>query len=222
MKRLRLLNSALTILLMGWFSAAEAQPIPSAAAACYFVARVYLNPVNGLGQAIGYFTAIAGIGASDTLFYGSPGQSTAFFTFRSDVFSLAPLPSNGAFTLDLVNAGEFNIYYNPSPTGDWSDPNTFSGGKAFPGQPIATFARPESLVLNGVIGKHVVTGYLKSSRPFTFNGHSSDFNEIAPAGLTLNETASTVPDVPGISDFPVGLALAGNCLAVGNERQGDQ
>jgi hypothetical protein len=201
---------------------AEAQPIPSSAVACYFVARAYLNPVNGQGEVVGYFTDINGIGASDALFRGSPSEGTAFFTLRSDVFSLAPLPSNGTFTLDLISAGEFNIYHTPSPIGDWSKPDTFSGGNPFPGQPIATFARPESLVLNGVIGKHVVTGILASSRVFTFNGHKYDFNAIAPAGLTLNETASTIPDVPGVTDFPVGLAFAGNCLAVGSTRQDEQ
>jgi hypothetical protein len=222
MKPPRILISALVALLMGCLSVAEAQPVPSSAVACYFVARVYLNPVNGQGQAVGYFTDITGIGASDTLFHGPPGESTAFFTLRSNVFSAEALPSNGAFTLDLVNAGEFNIYYNPSPNGDWSKPDTFSGGNPFPGQPVATFARPESLLLNGVIGKHVVTGYLVASRAFTFNGHRYDFNAIVPAGLTLNETASSTPDVPGVQDFPVGLAFAGNCLSVGSDEQNEQ
>jgi hypothetical protein len=145
---------------------------------------------------------------------------------HSDVLIVGAGPTDGTLRHSSQSAertlAEFNIYYNPSPNGDWSKPDTFSGGNPFPGQPVATFARPESLLLNGVIGKHVVTGYLVASRAFTFNGHRYDFNAIVPAGLTLNETAGSTPDVPGVQDFPVGLAFAGNCLSVGSDEQNEQ
>ena len=44
-----LLALALTIFL-GELPSVEAQPIPSGAVACYFVARAYLDPVNGQGE----------------------------------------------------------------------------------------------------------------------------------------------------------------------------
>lgn len=198
----------------------QATLIPSSAVACYFVGRGYLNPVNGQGEVVGYFTDINGVGASDALFNGPPSENTAFFTFRTDVFSLAPLPSNGAFTLDLVSAGEFNIYFNSTPIGDWSNPDTFSGGKPFPGQAIAKFQRPESLFLGTAsIAKHILTETLVSGGAFTFNGHRYDFSAIAPGGLTINETISSTPDVPGVKDFPVGMAFAGNCVAVASASQ---
>jgi hypothetical protein len=103
---------------------AEAQQIPAAAVACYFVGRAFLN-ASGQGQVVGYFTDINGIGASDSLFNGTPSEQTAFFTFRSNVFSLTPL-LNGDIGLDLTSAGTFNIYHNPNPNGDWSKPDTFS------------------------------------------------------------------------------------------------
>src|ERR1700730_2463982 len=106
-------------ILIGWLSSVEAQQIPSSAVACYFVGRGYLNPSNGQGEVVGYFTNITGI--SGLLFNGSPSEQTAFFTFRSNVFSLTPLPANGGFGLDLVSAGTFNIYFNQKPNGDWSN-----------------------------------------------------------------------------------------------------
>jgi len=218
----------------GQGSWAEVQQIPAAAVACYFVGEAFLN-ASGQGEVVGYFTDINGIGASDTLFNGTPSEQTAFFTFRSNVFSLTPLPLNGDIALDLTSAGTFNIYYNPTPNGDWSNPDTFSGRQKFPGQPIAQFTRPESLFVQILqsdvanpppyesIAQHVLTETLVSSQSFTFNGHRYDFNTLVPAGVTLNELFSNT-GVPGVTNpnFPVGFAFAGNCLAVPSTDQDRQ
>src|ERR1700680_4931169 len=92
-RTLPVLVTALTVLLSGIFSPGEAQQrprpkaqqIPAAAIACYFVGRGFLNAI-GQGEVVGYFTNINGIPAP--LFSGDPSEKTAFFTFRSDVFSL--------------------------------------------------------------------------------------------------------------------------------------
>src|SRR5215469_3153387 len=136
MKRYRILISTLTALLIGWLIPAEAQPIPSSAVACHFVVRGYLNigaDGQGVAEVAGYITDIPGI--SHSLFNGSPSEKTAFLTFRSDLVTLTPLPPNGVVNLEGVSAGTFNIYFNPAPAGDWGDPNTFSDGQAFPGNP---------------------------------------------------------------------------------------
>jgi hypothetical protein len=44
------------------------------------------------------------------------------------------------------------------------------------------------------------------------------FSTLVPGGVTLNEFASNT-GVPGVTNFPVGFAFAGNCLAVAG---GDQ
>src|SRR6516225_3666367 len=110
MKRHRILMSALSALMIG--SAAEAQPIPSSAVVCYLVGRIYFDN-NGNAEVAGYFTDINGIGASDSLFSGTPSESTAFFTFHTTV-SISSLPSNGDITPLLGSAGLYDIYYNPS------------------------------------------------------------------------------------------------------------
>ena len=211
---------------------AEAQQIPAGAVACYFVGRAFLSADLSQGEVVGYFTDINGIGASETLFNGSPSETTAFFTFRSNVFSQTPLPLNRDIGLDLVSAGTFNIYFNSHPDGDWTKPDTFSGGQPFPGQPIAQFTRPESLLLQILqsdvanpppyesIARHVLTETLVSSQSFTFNGHRYDFDTLVPGGVTLNELVSNT-GVPGVTNpnFPVGFAFAGNCIAVASTDQ---
>ena len=136
---------ALTALLCGTYSPAdaehrpwvEAQKISSAAVACYFVGRAFLNsPVNGQGEVVAYFTNINGI--PGPLFKGGLGaasEKTAFFTLRSDVFSTTSLPLNGDVAPAVVSAGKFNIYYNLNPNGDWSNPDTFSGRPTISYQP---------------------------------------------------------------------------------------
>ena len=110
--------SALTALIIVWLSAAEAQPIPSSV--CYLVGRIYFDN-KGSAEVAGYFTDINGIGASDSLFNGTPSESTAFFTFHTMV-SINSLPSNGDVTPLLGSAGLYDIYYNPRPKGDWTIP----------------------------------------------------------------------------------------------------
>ncbi len=197
---------AFAVLLAGFLHQLEAHAVPASGVACHFVGRAYLNP-GGQGEVVGYFSDITGI--SGALFNGTPGESTAFFTFRSDVFSLTPLPGNGDVGLDLVSAGTFSVYFNPTPNGNWSNPDTFSSG-----QLVAKFTRTQTLFLQiGPVSQHVLTERLASSQSFTFNGNEYNFNRLVPGGITLNEFFSNT-GVPGVTNFPVGLAFAGNGTAL--------
>ena len=224
MKRNRILMSALATLLMGWLPLAEAQQIPSSAVACYFVGRFYFDSTTGTGEVVGYFSDINGIGASDLLFNGTPGESTAFFTFRSDTLTLTSLPSNGDITLLLGSAGRYNIYYNPNPNGDWRKPDSFSGGQPFPGHPIAQFTRPEFLDLqfeSFSFSQHAITETLVSSQNFAFNGHRYNFSELTPGGITLYNHVSNTP-LPGVAGFTFALPYAGHCVAVAGGDQNER
>ena len=209
----------------GWTSlASAAEPVPSSAVARYLVGRAHLNhnpDGTGQGQDVLYFTGINGI--SGSLFNGPPSDSTAFFTARSDVFSITPVRSNSDIVLELVSAGTFDIYYNPRPNGDWNNLDTFSSG-----QLVASFTRPEFLVLQ-ILQSDVsnpppfestthlaLTGTLVKSQNFTFKGHKYDFRTIISGGITINDFVSNT-GVPGVTGFPIGLAYAGHCLAVASE-----
>jgi hypothetical protein len=199
---------------------AEAQQTPPSAVACYFVGRFYVNATTGKGEVAGYFSDINGIGESDSLFNGSPSERTAFFTFRSDTLSLTSLPSNGDISLFLGSAGRYNIYYNPSPKGDWSNPNSFSGGEPFPGHPIAHFMRPEFLNLqfdSFSLSLHAITESLVASEGFSFNGHEYNFSELTPGGVTLYNSVSNTP-LAGAAGFTFALPYAGHCVLAGEDR----
>jgi hypothetical protein len=201
---------ALALLASGLANPVEAEPTGGGDLVAHYVARIYIDPSTGQAQCVGYFTDIAGITAS--LFNGTPGEETAYFTFRSDVFQLLPLPANGDVQPDLFTAGNYAIYLNPQPIRDWDHPDSFSSG-----QPIATFKRPESFVsLLPQTFHSVIREELVSTGFFRFNGHNYDFSAIAPGGLTLMDVGSTTA-LSGISGFSLVLPYAGSAIAVGSD-----
>jgi hypothetical protein len=199
--------AVLTALVAGLSPQLEGQhSAPASRVVMYLVGRGFLNPNNGQGEIVGYITDIKGIPGS--LFSGLPSESTAFFTFRSDIFTLQPLPTNGNVGLSLVTPGTFSLYLNVSPNGDWRNPDTFSSGKL-----IATFKRGESLFLQiGPASSHVLSESLVSSSNFQFAG--KDFNlDCLANGVTFSEFISNTP-LAGVEGFPVSLPFAANAMAV--------
>jgi hypothetical protein len=218
MKRHRILISALTAMMIGWLSAAEAQPIPSSAVVCYLVGRLYLDPTTGNAEVGGYFTDINGIGASDSLFNGTPSESTAFFTFHTTL-SITSLPSNGDITPLLGSSGLYDIYYNPKPKGDWSNPGSFASG-----QLIAHFSRPEILIIqfdSFSFLQHTATETLLYSRDFIFKGHQYNFKDLTPGGITLTNFISKTPASP-VAGFAFVVPYAGDGVAVASSEHEEQ
>ena len=207
---------ALVALIGGLIIPAAAQKTPTSAVACNFVGRFYLNPISFQGEVVGYFTNIHGIfnGMSAPLFNGSPSEHTAFFTFRSDVFTLNPLPVNGDLALFLVSSGKFNIFFNPAPNSDWTNLDTFSNGRH-----VANFTRPQVLDLQfESTSQHMITETLISSQTFTFKGYNYNFNELVPGGITLFEAISNTP-LPALAGYSIVLPFAGSGIAVACERE---
>lgn len=120
------------------------------------------------------------------------------------------MPNDGDVALNMVLAGTFNVYYNTTPNGDWSNPATFSSGHL-----IATFERKESLFPEiGPIAFHSLSESLLSSQSFTFDGQTFCFDRIAPHGITFAQFFSTSP-LTGTTDYPVAFAGAGTTISVG-------
>ena len=121
------------------------------------------------------------------------------------------MPGNGDLTLYLVSSGTFNVYYNASPNGDWSNPGTFSSGEL-----IATFKRDQSLFPQfTTLGVHALSETLESSQAFTFRDQTFNFNRIVPHGITFAWYFSTTALTTGRTDYPVAFAAAGTTIAVG-------
>jgi hypothetical protein len=195
----------------GLLSAAVARPAPAGAAACYFVARGYINPDNGTSITYGYFTIISGI--TGPLFSGAPSENTAFFTYRTDVLQGTTLPTNGDVGIILFAPGTLSLYFNPAPAGDWNNPDTFSSGILIGRYQIA----PQEFVQLSTLTRAVGTVTLTFSRKFSFNGNAYDLRKLLPV-WTFDDTISNTP-LAGISDFPVGLPYGGDCLAVASTEQ---
>ena len=200
---------ATTTLVLGCVGASQAQEaVPAAQVVWQHVGRVYLNPNTGQAVWAGYIVHINGIKPS--LFNGVPSETTAYFTFTTDVLSLTPMPNNGDMALSLVSPGTLNVYYNSNPAGDWNNPASFSSG-----QLIATFTRKESLFPElGTIGFHNLSENLLSSHSFTFNGQLYDFKFMVPNGITFAQFFSTSP-LTGISNYPVAFSGVGTTIAIG-------
>ena len=190
--------------------AAAESVTPTNAVVWQHVGRLYLDPNTGRLVYVGYLVHLYGINSS--LFNGSPSESTAYFTFSTDVLSLTPMPDNGSMALSLVSAGTFNVYYNINPNGDWNNPATFASGKL-----IATFTREESLFpVIGAFGVHNLSESLLSSHSFTFNEQTLNFNRIAPHGITFAQFADMAP-ISGIAGYPVAFSAVGTTTAIGSK-----
>ena len=202
---------AFALIAQGWqcqSRAQELQPIPANQVVWQHVGRIYLNPQTGKAVYAGYLAHIAGL--PNSLFDGAPSERSAHFTFSTDVLSLTPLPTNGSVDLSFVSAGTFNVYYNARPSGDWSNPATFSSG-----QLIATFVREESLFPQlGPIGFHSLSETLDSAHSITFGGQTVDFKLLTPNGITFAQFFSSTA-LAGIANYPVSFAAAGTTTAVG-------
>ncbi|PYU70099.1 MAG: hypothetical protein DMG49_11910 [Acidobacteria bacterium] len=120
----------------------------------------------------------------------------------SDVFV------NGSIAWATLQAGStLSVYFNVSPHGDWSNPDSFSGG-----QLIATFRRTEGFfTCSGDLNllntcSNVISGKLASSADFTFNGKTLNFNRSVALGLT-NVTPMIDTSFPGFAAVFVGYDL---------------
>jgi hypothetical protein len=190
----------------------EGKTIPGSRVVWHTVGRVFLNPMTGKGEVVGYFTHIEGVPAS--FFTGVPSETTASFTFRSDVFSLEPLPINGDVNANLVSPGTFSIFFSPTPNHDWNNPDSFSSG-----QLIATFNRAEGqTVLMGATGFDTFSAAPAFSSEIAVNGRNVDFARLTPLGVTETVIISFMPIAgAGTQDFSFVAPFTSVAIAIGNQ-----
>jgi hypothetical protein len=185
--------------------------------AYHYVGRVSLNFLNGTGIVYGYLTDLAGVTAAGSLFHGTPSETTALLTFRANI-NFQPLPGNGpigngqfAVTPVLVTPGNFQIYFTPSPTHDWSDPSTFSSG-----QVVATLARGlEQFSVLATFSLNAGSAALQSSAPFSLNGQTLNLRDLFPNGISDITTGPAIT-LPGSTPTGPIFAFAGYALTIGN------
>ncbi|MEH6421287.1 hypothetical protein [Pseudomonas sp. CGJS7] len=164
--------------------------------AWYVTGRFYRRSDGYLAD-YGYFLHLSGI-AGD-LFVDGPAEGRAHFTFAAKPFK-ARAASNGALDLALDPAGEFSVYLQRIPAGDFDHPETFAQGER-----IATFRRTGLVVgttvsaqVGGaaavpVLGNNVFSAQLIDSRHFEFAGAHYDLGAILGRGVTQFGTSAAVP-----------------------------
>ena len=174
-----------------------------------YVGRVYINPATGIGEVAGYLTSIAGI---ENPFKGAPSEAMAYFTYRSDPLTFTALPSDVDTTITLLNAGNWHIYFNPNPAGNWADPGSFSQG-----QLVADLNHNALQIVNsGPAHAAVFSGELLASYDFVYAGRKVNFADYFPDGITNFSSATNTLVPGGASGFPIVFADAGWTVAKGH------
>jgi hypothetical protein len=199
--------------------AQEGRP-PSGRVAYHFVARLLQSP-SGTFFVIGYVNFLDGV--SSPLFDGAPGEKTALMTFRSDLFSAAPLFNGNVVVLNWPSAPApvVKFYLNDSPNQDWNQPDSFSSG-----QLIGSFsARVGQIVITGFSatatgGTTAVVTYSYdwvSTQNFTLGGKMYSLGRLSPGGGTISNYVSAEPVPTTVSGFPTALTSAGTSFVIGPE-----
>lgn len=213
---IRLCLASLALLVLGFSSIAFAS-LHAGQNAWLGLARGYINPATGTAQVVGYFTFLEG--TPGPFFSGLPSEATAFFTFRTDTLTLTPPIANGPdVSAIMFSPGTLTVYFNTSPTGNFSNLDSFSSGK-----PIATFRRSTGMISNfvGSTGVATLSAKLISSQDFIFQGRTINLRDFVPNGVTIFDTTSSV-FVAGTAEFPVAQPFTFSAIATGRGDSGSE
>lgn len=189
------------------------RPLSPAEIAWYVTGRFYRGE-DGLLADYGYFLHLPF--ADCPLFDGPPGEATACFTFAAVPFAATAL-SNGALSLSMDAVGEFSLYLQRRPAGDFGRPESFAEGER-----IATFRRTTHVLGTTVaagatpswIG-NLFTARLVESRPFAFAGRRHDLGERIGRGVTQSGIAATAAATPLPKGCTLALPFTGSAVALG-------
>jgi hypothetical protein len=154
------------------------------------------------------------------LFDGEPGETTAHFTFAAMPFKSQSM-DNGVLSLGVDPVGEFSLYLQRRPAGNFDDPASFAQGER-----IATFRRASLVVGTTVaatigktaeplMGNNVFSARLIASTPFEFAGGRHDLAHGIGQGVTQFGTAAVTPVVPPPSGYDLVLPFTGSAIAMG-------
>src|ERR1035437_4364280 len=206
-RKMRTINLRVSVLVMALLALAvsippmlaqEGRP-PVGRVAYHFVARLLQSP-TGTFFVIGYVNFLDGVSAP--LFdvaHGVPGEKTAFMTFRSDVFSAAPLFNGNVIVLNWppAPAPVVRFYLNNSPNQDWYQPDSFSGG-----QLIGSFgARVGQIVIAGTTAVVTYSYDWMSTQNFSLGGKMVNLDRLSPGGGTISNYVSTIPVTTNVIGF---------------------
>src|ERR1035437_9175635 len=188
--------------------AQEGRP-PAGRVAYHFLARLLQGPSGFF--VIGYVNFVDGVSAP--LFDGTPGEKTALMTFRSDVFSAAPLFNGNVVALNWAStpAPVVRFYLNNSPSQDWNTPDSFSSG-----QLIGSFnAHVGQIAITGTTAVVTYSYDWVSTQNFSLGGKMYNLGRLSPGGGTISNYVSAIPVATTVIGFPAALTSAGTSFVIG-------
>ena len=169
--------------------------------AWYIAARLYTD-AKGVSFDAGYFLEIKGIGGAQFDQHAAKPEASAHFTFSADTF-IDVVVQNGDVSMPISAPGNWRLYYNEPPCGDFDQPESFSQGHQ-----IATWRRDG---LTAGMGTHdgaltILTFDLIDSVPFVFREREYDLSNLFPNSVTQfcfsgAGSASTLPNYPKVTSF---------------------
>lgn len=161
----------------------------------------------------GYFLHLAGIDAE--LFSGPKSETTAHFTFAAKPFAPKGV-TNGALSLGLDPVGEFSIYLQRTPAGNFDDPASFAQGER-----IATLRRVSVVVgttvdsgTTPILASNVFSARFVDTVPFEFAGARYHLRQLLGAGVTQFGTAAETPIAPALLNYVAVLPFSGSAIAL--------
>jgi hypothetical protein len=195
-------------------------PLPPAFLAWYVAGRFWTVPGHeNLSFDAGYFLHLGPIRplfAPTDAGAGAPAPGAAHFTFCSAPFAVQTVESS-PLKVSADTAGDFSIYYQREPRGDFGDPASFASGTR-----IARFRRPfavmgEAIALDpdGTSSRSMLlnqfSAELIDSQPFEHAGHSWNIGELLPHGVTQWGVGLTLP----VTGSGPAATFTGSAIAVG-------
>lgn len=153
---------------------------------------------------VGYLSYINGL--DSPIFTGAPqNETTALFTFYSDNVTTRVI-NNGPLRIINREEGTFTIYFDGTPNGNFSNPDTFRDG-----QPVLTASLRHQVIIDTITGAFTATFVLTvtSNDPFVFSGRAIRMGKVGDKlRLTFNgHTNSPAPPAGHIAGFIVGDSL---------------
>ena len=187
----------------------------------WYVTGRFYAPDNSTAVAdYGYFLHVAGI--AEPLFQGKISETSAHLTFAAKPF--VPVHggvNNDALAIGLDPVGEFSVYLQRTPAGNFDTPSSFAQGER-----IATFRRIGLVVgttlergtaptQKPLIGSNVFSARLIESRSFDFGTGRYDFADIVGHGVTQFGFAASAGVQPPPAGYESVVAFTGSAIRLG-------
>jgi hypothetical protein len=193
--------------------------IPAIGEIVWYVTGRFYAPENSSSVAdYGYFLHLEGV--SDPLFDGAIGETAAHLTFAAKPFPPRGA-TNDALAIGLDPVGEFSVYLQSVPGGNFDTPLSFARGER-----VATFRRIGLAVgstleqetgssQKPLVGSNVFSARLIESRPFRLGSGRYDFADIVGSGVTQFGFAASagVPTPP--TGYLSAVAFTGSAIRLG-------